>query len=60
MTQFDRRLTQLEQNSPASFHPCEIVKVRADGTEELIRRFWTSHPVTRIVVTYGAKAGADR
>lgn len=52
MTQFNRRLSDLEQRSPARGHVCEVVKVRADGTEEGFTSFWTFHPVTKIRVVY--------
>jgi hypothetical protein len=59
--QLDRRLSKLEQRRPARSHPCEIVKVRPDGSWEVINTFWTNHPVTRILVIYGQrKTGGDR
>lgn len=60
MTQFDKRLTQLEQHSPATAHTCDIVKVRPDGSREVINTFWTSHPAKRILVTYDQRKKADR
>lgn len=53
MTQFNRRLSELEQRQPARRHTCEVVKCWPAGKEEVIATFWTNHPVTRILVKYG-------
>lgn len=49
MTQFDKRLAQLEQRSGATGHICEVIKCWPDGRREVISIFWTNHPVTRIL-----------
>lgn len=48
----NNRLSNLERRSPARGHLCQIVKVRADGTEEGFSSFRTFHPVTKIRVVY--------
>lgn len=54
----DKRLATLEQRSPARGHLCEIVKVRADGRQEVINTLWTHLPIDRILVKYGSKKSA--